>query len=1008
MSVFKLSDLSDLYGKRLSEISEETEIPKVHSTRLKERILEAIPGLISENRGRDTYLSYREQISDVMYQTYRTQNEDRDAICLMKAAQIVRKEIFKSSFEFSVEFSDNCEKDNVPSSLLELFMMIMGGTNIKEQIGQAQESKQKIALNLAQLLMFNCTIRSNAQQRVRHDKSRETPLSIFLSLYIHSKTRSKELIDKMHDLGLCISYSRVIDISTCCGQSMIDRFNDENVVCPSKAKSGVTTGGMIDNIDANFKSRLSLDSFHGTAISLVQFPTVDNPGEARRKTCIDTARKPQTHIDQLPAWYAIVPAVALTNKEPKVPPLHLSLKSFGDDELVVLAKGQEHSWLHDVQHLSGNDHLHEDEWVSWAAYHASKLPEQKHPVSSVSLLPLFYENAHSAAMMLHGMHIVRDAIQHLNPGQTPFLAGDQPLYAIMKQCQWTWPDDVGEDKYVVMMGGLHLEMTTMKMLGHWLNGSGWATVLAESGVTTSGRADEALKGSNVARARHMHQITVAVLFILQHNAYIAYQEKEANNGNPNPLEVSEWKKKMCDEQPQFYFWSETMNMELDALVFVRSIREANFLLYCQALANLIPLFFAMDHTNYSRWASVHLRDMKLLPSTHPDLYNEFLKGHFTVQKSKKSGVNIALDHAHEQENAKIKGEGGAVGLFQDEKALRRWMVAGPETARLIEEFEACANPKKLPQDVKHHDQTAALQQNFKTSVNKMVEKMEELGNPFLEDSGNLFAVDTKDVMGDDVIKALKTARHVGKTQFEQFSSEILLSKDNKPITDTVSKNKIQTFSNDTKKVSDKSVVENLKADSKLFSEMYISTQRRQGDMSEFFSHENNEFPPSLSRNGHLREGTKSDLIDCLLKECTISGTQPSVDAKILDGPAVVQLLRPRACRTFGDYATDVFIPYITHQLETCRRLDIVWDVYQPNSLKRGTRQRRGQGIRRKVVPNSPIPANWQGFLRVDENKEELYTFLGEQVLSSVKECGKPVLVTNKQAVLHQTQHSSMT
>ena len=108
---------------------------------------------------------------------------------------------------------------------------------------------------------------------------------------------------------------------------MIERFNDENVVCPSKAKSGVTTGGMIDNIDANFKSRLSLNSFQGTAISLVQFPTVDNPGEARRKTCIDTARKPQTHIDQLPAWYAIVPAVALTNKEPKVPPLHCPYKA---------------------------------------------------------------------------------------------------------------------------------------------------------------------------------------------------------------------------------------------------------------------------------------------------------------------------------------------------------------------------------------------------------------------------------------------------------------------------------------------------------------------------------------------------------------------------------------------------------------------------------------------------------------------------------------------------------
>ena len=41
---------------------------------------------------------------------------------------------------------------------------------------------------------------------------------------------------------------------------------------------------------------------------------------------------------------------------------------------------------------------------------------------------------------------------------------------------------------------------------------------------------------------------------------------------------------------------------------------------------------------------------------------------------------IALDHNHEQENAKIKREGGAVCLTEDPAALRRWLIAGPEIA----------------------------------------------------------------------------------------------------------------------------------------------------------------------------------------------------------------------------------------------------------------------------------------------------------------------------------------
>ena len=53
------------------------------------------------------------------------------------------------------------------------------------------------------------------------------------------------------------------------------------------------------------------------------------------------------------------------------------------------------------------------------------------------MLPMFLENAHSVAMILHSMKIIRDAVQHLNPGQTP--AMDQPLYAIGKQIQWSCP-----------------------------------------------------------------------------------------------------------------------------------------------------------------------------------------------------------------------------------------------------------------------------------------------------------------------------------------------------------------------------------------------------------------------------------------------------------------------------------------------------------------------------------------------------------------------------------------
>ena len=39
----------------------------------------------------------------------------------------------------------------------------------------------------------------------------------------------------------------------------------------------------------------------------------------------------------------------------------------------------------------------------------------------------------------------------------------------------------------------------------------------------------------------------------------------------------------------------------------------------------------------------------------------------------------------------------------------------------------------------------------------------------------------------------------------------------------------------------------------------------------------------------------------------------------------------------------------------------------------------GKGIRRRVFPTTKIPGNWQSFLRLDENKRELFGFLAKEV-----------------------------
>ena len=74
--------------------------------------------------------------------------------------------------------------------------------------------------------------------------------------------------------------------------------------------------------------------------------------------------------------------------------------------------------------------------------------------------------------------------------------------------------------------------------------------------------------------------------------------------------------------------------------------------------------------------------MVTLVEKHPAVHQEFLHGKFTVNKTGRIFSNISLDQAHEQNNVRVKGDGGAIGLTQNPTALQRWVVLGPEISRL--------------------------------------------------------------------------------------------------------------------------------------------------------------------------------------------------------------------------------------------------------------------------------------------------------------------------------------
>ena len=106
---------------------------------------------------------------------------------------------------------------------------------------------------------------------------------------------------------------------------------------------------------------------------------------------------------------------------------------------------------------------------------------------------------------------------------------------------------------------------------------------------------------------------------------------------------------------------------------------------------------------------------------------------------------VVHDQVHEQLNAMVKGDGGVICVTEKEAALTGWMVAGPETARPLTEYDDKHSLKKKDTD-RHHEQIPSVQKTFLSQVKSVTDVMEELGNPFADTSKDPYMLDTKRIM----------------------------------------------------------------------------------------------------------------------------------------------------------------------------------------------------------------------------------------------------------------------
>ena len=155
------------------------------------------------------------------------------------------------------------------------------------------------------------------------------------------------------------------------------------------------------------------------------------------------------------------------------------------------------------------------------------------------------------------------------------------------------------------------------------------------------------------------------------------------------------------------------------------------------------------------------------------------------------------------------------------------------------------------------------------------------------------------------------------------------------------------------------------------------------------SYELSPIPYALThQDGSLRKTTKSQLADILEKLVEVSPqvqSSPNNTVYVIDGMAVIQMLKSANAATFGELAVKYY-NFFTSAMSSrkCKSVHVVFDQYMENSIKSGERSRKGTCSTLEVLirgPHTPVPKQWNKYITNPKNKTTLCDFITNSMCS---------------------------
>lgn len=195
---------------------------------------------------------------------------------------------------------------------------------------------------------------------------------------------------------------------------------------------------------------------------------------------------------------------------------------------------------------------------------------------------------------------------------------------------------------ILRAGELHIVMSQLRTIGEFIENSGLDLAWTEADLYGSATVKQILEGKHVRRGIEAHLVTVEVLFSLFQDTFFQhYPEVVDKLASAAEQLTAAWSNETCDvvaahdnmvtmleslqvmekmtefkhhkdRKPLSQVMNQYMEMVMNMLQFIRSVRTGNWDMHLLSMKTFVKYYFAHDKLNYARMIPVYLADMQAL------------------------------------------------------------------------------------------------------------------------------------------------------------------------------------------------------------------------------------------------------------------------------------------------------------------------------------------------------------------------------------------------------------